>query len=263
LSGFAVFPAPIYLALTDACAGVRFEDVTAMTAALRFVKSPAEVALMREAARLSDVGMRAGVERIEPGVSEVEVVAAAEHAIRAAGAELSFVTVMGAGPRTAQTTFFPERRAMRQGELAVLDCGARIEGYHGDMCRTVVVGGAGEPERAMLAAVAASVEAAIAAARPGARVAEVTAAARGAVEEAGFGERWWGYYMPHGAGAAQHEPPDARTHGDMRLEPGMVMCIEPGIAVPGVGAVILEQMIHVTPTGAETLNELPLALWDR
>jgi Xaa-Pro aminopeptidase len=115
----------------------------------------------------------------------------------------------------------------------------------------------------MLAAVAASVEAAIAAARPGARVAEVTAAARGAVEEAGFGERWWGYYMPHGAGAAQHEPPDARTHGDMRLEPGMVMCIEPGIAVPGVGAVILEQMIHVTPAGAETLNELPLALWDR
>jgi Xaa-Pro aminopeptidase len=263
LSGFAVFPAPIYLALAAACPGVSFEDVTAVTAGLRFVKSPAEVALMREAARVSDAGMRAGVERIEPGVSEVEVVAAAEHAIRTAGAELSFVTVMGAGARTAQATFFAEPRPMRQGELAVLDCGARIEGYHGDMCRTVVVGTPGEPERAMLTAVAASVEAAIAAARPGTRVADVSAAARSAVDEAGFGEHWWGYYMPHGAGAAQHEPPDARAYGDMRLEAGMVLCIEPGIAVPGVGAVILEQMIHVTPAGAETLNELPLRLWDR
>jgi Xaa-Pro aminopeptidase len=262
LSSFAVFPAPVYLELASACPGVGFEDVTAVTAALRLVKSPAEVALLREAARISDAGMRAGVERMVEGASEFDVVAAAEHAIRLGGAELSFVTVMGAGPRTAQATFFPQRRAMRGGELAVLDCGARVEGYHGDMCRTVVIGRPDAGQRAMLEAVAAAVAAATRSARPGARVGDVSAAALSAVEAAGFGEHWWGYYMPHGAGAAQHEPPDAGADGELRLEPGMVMCIEPGITLPGVGAVILEQMIHVTQGGAETLNELPLALWD-
>jgi Xaa-Pro aminopeptidase len=263
LSGFALFPTPIYLALVEACPGVLFEDVTSVTAALRRVKSAAEVALLREAARVSDAGMRAGVERIEQGVSEFAVVAAAEYAIRQNGAELSFVTVMGAGPRTAQTTFFPARRAMGQGEFAVLDCGGRIEGYHGDMCRTVVVGRPDASQRQMLEAVAASVDAAITSARPGVSIADVSAAARNTVDDAGLGEFWWGYYMPHGAGTAQHEPPDARTDGELRLEAGMVLCIEPGIAVPDTGAVILEQMIHITPDGAETLNQLPLALWDR
>jgi len=262
LSGFEVFPAPVYLGLTDRCSGVRFEGVTAMVAALRLVKSPAEVALLREAARLSDAGMRAGVDRVRDGASEFEVVAAAEAAIRERGGELSFVTVMGAGPRTAQATFFPTGRPIRTGDLALLDCGARVHGYHGDMCRTVAVGGPTTEQRAMLDAVAAAVDAAIRAARPGARVGDVTAAARAGVDDAGFGESWWGYYMPHGTGAGQHETPDAVADRDLRLQPGMVLCIEPGITVPGVGAVILEQMIHITAGGAETLNELPLSVWD-
>jgi Xaa-Pro dipeptidase len=68
--------------------------------------------------------------------------------------------------------------------------------------------------------------------------------------------------MPHGTGTGQHEPPDPEDDRELRLEPGMVMCIEPGITVPNVGAVILEQMVHVTPGDAETLNELPTVLWD-
>jgi Xaa-Pro aminopeptidase len=114
----------------------------------------------------------------------------------------------------------------------------------------------------MLEAVEAAVGAAIAAARPGIPVGDVTAAAEQVVTEAGFGDHWWGYYMPHGAGTGQHEPPNGGADADMQLEAGMVLCVEPGVAVPGVGAVILEQMIHVTPTGADVLNNLPLALWD-
>jgi Xaa-Pro aminopeptidase len=261
VSGFAMFPASVYVSLTERCPGVSFADVTATVSALRLIKSPAEVALLREAARVSDLGMRAGVDQMRDGGSEFAVVAAAEHAIRANGGELSFVTVMGAGPRTAQSTFFPTDRPLQAGDLAVLDCGARIHGYHGDMCRTVVVGGAAEGrKRAMLDAVSASVQAATAAARPGALVRDLTAAAEIPVRDAGFGEHWWGYYMPHGTGTGQHEAPDTHADGDLPLEPGMVMCIEPGIAVPGIGAVILEQMVHVTASGAETLNQLALEL---
>ena len=68
--------------------------------------------------------------------------------------------------------------------------------------------------------------------------------------------------MPHGAGVGQHEPPHGRADAEMTLVPGMVLCIEPGVAVPGVGAVILEQMVHVTSDGAEVLNDLPLDMWD-
>ena len=240
------------------CPGVRFEDVTDVVTGLRLVKSPAEIELMREAARISDLGMRAGIDQIREGATEAAAAAAAEHAIRVTGADLSFVTVMGAGPRTAQSTFFPTARAMERGELAVLDCGARVAGYHGDMCRTVTVGPPSGRQRTMLGAVRAAVDAAVAAVRPGAPVGDVTGAAEAAVIEAGLGEYWWGYYMPHGAGVGQHEPPHGRADAEMTLVPGMVLCIEPGVAVPGVGAVILEQMVHVTTDGAEVLNDLPL-----
>jgi Xaa-Pro aminopeptidase len=258
LSGMEVFPAPVFVALTGGCPGVSFQGVTAMVEALRLVKSAAEIALLRAAAQATDLGMRAGLDQIRDGGSEHVVVAAAEHAIRRAGAEIAFATVMGAGPRTARATFFPSDRPMRRGDLAVLDCGARVAGYHGDMCRTVAVGGPDAVQGLMLAAVAASVHAATAAARPGARVADVNAAAYEAVASAGFGDSWWGAFMPHGTGTGQHEMPHALADAELALEPGMVLCIEPGIAVRDVGAVILEQMILVCEAGAETLTALPL-----
>lgn len=262
LSGMEVFPAPVFVALAGGCPDVSFEGVTAMVEALRLVKSEAEIALLRAAAQATDTGMRAGLDEVRDGGSEHAVVAAAEHAIRRAGAEIAFATVMGAGPRTAFATFFPSHRPMRRGDLAVLDCGARIEGYHGDMCRTVAIGGPDAVQRPMLEAVAESVRAATDAARPGARVADVNAAAHEAVRAAGFGDAWWGAFMPHGTGTGQHEMPHALADGELVLEPGMVMCIEPGIAVPDVGAVILEQMVLVGDAGAETLTALPLEMWD-
>ena len=262
LSGMEVFPAPVFVALAGGCPDVSFEGVTAMVEALRLVKSEAEIALLRAAAQATDPGMRAGLDEVRDGGSEHAVVAAAEHAIRRAGAEIAFATVMGAGPRTAFATFFPSHRPRRRGDLAVLDCGARIEGYHGDMCRTVAIGGPDAVQRPMLEAVAESVRAATDAARPGARVADVNAAAHEAVRAAGFGDAWWGAFMPHGTGTGQHEMPHALADGELALEPGMVMCIEPGIAVPDVGAVILEQMVLVGDAGAETLTALPLEMWD-
>ena len=132
---------------------------------------------------------------------------------------------------------------MRAGEAVVLDCGARVHGYHGDMCRTVAVG---EPppelERA-LEAVAAAVEAGTAAAQPGALVADLREAARGAVVAAGLGEAWWGEFMPHGAGTGQHEPPYGDRDPACELREGMVLCIEPGVLLPGTGGVVHEQMV--------------------
>ena len=261
VTGLRVLPAPLMEALRSAAPSLRLEDASALTTALRMVKSPAEVDVLSEAARISDLGMAAGLEAVHEGAREIEMAAAAEHAIRAAGAELSFTTVAGAGPRTALGTFLPGERPMQPGEAVVLDCGARVHGYHGDMCRTVAVG---EPPRELeraLEAVAAAVEAGTAAARPGATVRDLRTAARSAVEDAGLADAWWGEFMPHGAGTGQHEPPYGDRDPACELREGMVLCIEPGVLIPGVAGVVHEQMVAITETGADVLNALPLRMW--
>ena len=259
LTGMRLLPAAAMDALRAGAPGTRLDDASALTAGLRMRKSPAEVALLAEAARISDLGMAAGLEAVRDGAREIEMAAAAEHAIRAAGAELSFTTVAGAGPRTALGTFLPGDRPMAAGEVVLLDCGARVHGYHGDMCRTVAVG---EPppelERA-LEAVAAAVEAGTAAARPGALVGDLREAARGAVVAAGLGEAWWGEFMPHGAGTGQHEPPYGDRDTTCELSEGMVLCIEPGALLPGMGGVVHEQMVAITSNGARVLNRAAAA----
>jgi len=262
ISGLGVFPAPVYLALAAELEGYDLVDATQLTERQRSVKSPLELGMMREAARISDLGMRAGIEGAKAGATELEIAAHAESAIRFAGAEISFTTIVGSGPRTALTTFLPTGRRPETHDFVVLDCGARVNGYHGDMCRAIVIGGPNPEQRRMLEAVAAGVRAGGAAAHPGATVGSVHHAARNAVAAAGYGDAFWGYYMPHGAGAAQHEMPLGLAHEGMQLEAGMVLCIEPGLAISGVGGIVLEQMIHVSPEGPEVLNALPLELWE-
>lgn len=261
IAGMAVFPAPAYAAIAAALPAAELLDASSLTSALRMVKSEAELALMRAASEISDRAMAAGLEQIQVGKTEVDAAAAAEAVIRAAGAEPSFVTEMGAGPRTAYGTFLPGGNRFEQGQIAVLDCGARLHGYHGDMCRTVVVGGPDERQTAMLEAVEGAVTDAIAAIRPGVTVGHVRDVAAESIAAAGFADHWFDAFMPHGNGAGQHEPPNAKEHPDLELESGMVLCVEPGITVPGEGAVIIEQMIAVTDAGVEVLNGLPTDVW--
>lgn len=262
IGGFRSFPAPVYESLRLEHPAVSFVDWSHVLDRIKLVKSTTELELLRHAANITDAGMAAGIAAITPDAIEAEVAASAEYAIRRTGAELSFVTVMGAGVRTSGATFFPQNRKMVRGEYAILDCGARVNGYHGDMCRTVVVGGADEKQLDVLETVAEAVRAGTEAARPGATVGDVHNAAKAAVIEGGYGASWWGYYMPHGFGTAQHEAPFGAGDAATILERGMVLCIEPGILLAGEGAVILEQMVAVTASGAETMNKLPLDLWD-
>lgn len=261
VAGWSVFPVSPYLQICDAMPGVELVDASELTTTLRMVKSPQEIALMRQASRISDRAMAAGLAEIRAGNTEVAAAAAAEAVIRGAGAEPSFVTEMGAGPRTAYGTFLPGDAKFLNGQIAVLDCGARLQGYHGDMCRTVVVGGPDDRQASMLEAVERAVTEAIAAVRPGVTVGHIRDVAARSIVESGFGDYWFGDFMPHGNGAAQHEPPNAHEHPDVSLVTGMVLCIEPGITVPDEGAVIIEQMVVVTDDGAEVFNELATDVW--
>ena len=184
------------------------EDATALTTELRMVKSPAELEVLAEAARISDLGMAAGLAAVADGAREVEMAAAAEHAIRAAGAELSFTTVAGAGPRTALGTFLP---GDRRCEPATPSCSTAA--------------------RASTAITATCAARSPSATRPGARAGagggrgrrrgrhRGGTARRGRRRSARGGPRrrrrrrarraWWGEFMPHGAAPASTSHPTA------------------------------------------------------
>jgi Xaa-Pro aminopeptidase len=262
VSGLSFMPAPAYLAMVERLDGFEIVDATRITSLQRSVKSSAELELLREAARISDLAMREGLHRAAAGSTEMEMVAAAESVIRDHGAETAFTTVAGSGVRTALNTFLPTAREIAPGDLVVLDLGARVGGYHGDMCRAIVRGTPDAAQRRLLETARDAVNAGIAVMRPGVRVGDVHEAARDAARHAGLGDGFWGYYMPHGIGAGQHEMPLGLADGDHELREGTVVCVEPGITLPGVGGVVLEQMVAVTTDGAEVLNSLPLELWD-
>jgi Xaa-Pro aminopeptidase len=262
IAGLDVFPAPAYMAISVAAPRADLVDASDLTAHLRMVKSPAELELLRAASHISDRAMEAGLAEIRAGNTEVQVAAAAEAVIRGAGAEPSFVTEMGSGPRTAYGTFLPGANVFKNGDLAVLDCGARLHGYHGDMCRTVVVGGPDERQERMLEAVERAVTSSVAAVRPGVTVGHIRDVAAASIADAGYADSWFDAFMPHGNGAGQHEAPNAKEHPDLELQSGMVLCIEPGITIAGEGAVIIEQMIAVSDDGAEVLNQLPTNMWN-
>jgi Xaa-Pro aminopeptidase len=262
IAGLAVFPALAYMAIAAAAPRAELVDASDLTANLRMVKSPVELELLRAASRISDRAMQAGLAEIRAGNTEMQAAAAAEAVIRAAGAEPSFVTEMGAGPRTAYGTFLPGANVFKDGDLAVLDCGARLHGYHGDMCRTVVVGTPDGRQQKMLEAVERAVTESIGAIRPGVTVGHIRDVAAASIADAGYADSWFDAFMPHGNGAGQHESPNAKEHPDLELQSGMVLCIEPGITISGEGAVIIEQMIAVTDDGAEVLNQLPTNMWN-
>ena len=261
ITGMGVFPAPVHQALVAALPGVAFDDAGPMLDAIKLVKSEAEIALLREASRISDDGHARGPGHGRRGRPGDRGGGRGRARDPPDGRGALVRDRHGRRPADRRRDVLPRRRPMRAGEYVVLDCGARVEGYHGDMCRTVVVGPPSAEQRRVLEAVERCVHAAIGAARPGATVREVHEAARDSVVASGLGDHWWGYYMPHGAGTGRRELPAGLDDADLVLAPGMVMCIEPGVALPGVGGVILEQMVAIGPSGAEALNALPLDLW--
>ena len=141
ISGWSFFPAPTYVGLTAAFPDVTFSDETDILTRLRAVKSEAELALIRAACRVTDRAMRAALEATHEGVTEVEIAAAADAVIRTSGAEPSFIYEVGSGTRTATGISVPTDRRIARGELVMIDVGGMFDGYHGDMARTLVIGG--------------------------------------------------------------------------------------------------------------------------
>jgi methionyl aminopeptidase len=202
-------------------------------------KGPEELDKMRRAGRVVGETLEILKGAVRPGVTTIELDEIAEREIRARGAIPSFKGYRGF-PATLCTSInneivhgIPAKRALKEGDLIKLDCGAIVEGYHGDSAVTLPVGEVSEDALKLIETTERSLQAGIAEAKPGNRIHDIGAAVQTTAEGAGFSVVR--EYVGHGVGRALHEDPPVPNYGKpgtgLRLEPGLVIAIEPMVNV--------------------------------
>jgi Xaa-Pro dipeptidase len=240
-------------AVRDATGAREPVDVGAAVLGMRSVKSGAELELLARAALLTDAVTGEVFSSLRPGQTELEVASLIQQLVYAAGAGLAFESIVQFGPNSALPHGRPSSRALQAGDLVLLDLGAAWGGYRGDITRVGVAGEASAEQRAVYDAVLEGHDRALEAVKAGVTAGEVDAAARKAIEAAGFGDRFV-HRVGHGLGLEAHEAPSLDPGSDLVLEEGMVVTIEPGVYLPGLGGVRIEDDVVVEAGGARLLT---------
>jgi Xaa-Pro aminopeptidase len=233
---------------------VRWTEAAGLVWALRGVKDPQELSVMREAADLASQVFSDVLPLIRPGMLENELAAEIEYAMRRRGATgPSFETIVASGPRSALPHARPTLKPIGKNELVVLDLGAILRGYCSDMTRTVFVGKASRRVRQWYRAVLEAQLAAIRAVRAGITAGEVDSAARRILHRHRLA-RFFTHSTGHGLGIEVHEPPRLGRGEKTKLAAGNVVTIEPGVYVEGAGGIRIEDDVVVTAAGSEVLT---------
>ena len=240
-----------------ASGGLQLVPVTGVVEALRAVKDADEVEKIRRAALAADRAFEALTAETWVGHSEKEIAWRMRTLLHAHGADdLSFETAIASGPNGAKPHVAPTDDTIEANTLVVADWGARLGGYCSDCTRTLATG---EPPKELRRAYEVCLEAqlaAVAGIRPGQTGAEADKIARDVITAAGFGEQF-GHGLGHGVGMAIHEAPRLAQESQDVLAPGQIVTIEPGIYLPALGGVRIEDLAVVTETGVELLNGFP------
>jgi Xaa-Pro aminopeptidase len=221
---------------------------------LRTVKDPSELELLGTACRISCQAIADVLSLIRPGLTERKLAAALEARMAELGAERpAFDTIVASGPNGAIPHHAPTDRPMRRGDLITMDFGARYGGYHADMTRTVALGEPAGWQREIYDLVAAAQRSGLDAARPDADVADVDAAARDLIRDAGHGDHF-GHGLGHGVGLEVHEAPMIGYGRTGKLASRVPVTIEPGVYLPGRGGVRIEDVLVVGVGGTGLLT---------
>lgn len=233
---------------------IELVDVRALTAELRIIKAEEEIACIRRAADVASRVMDKVRQEIRPGVREAELASWTGYLIVKEGAEgPSFEPFMMSGENAWLPQRVASQKVLQEGELVLLDMGAIVEGYCSDITRTFAVGDISQEQKRVFQIAWKAQQAAIEAVRPGVHAFEVDAAAREVVEAGGLGG-YFPHLTGHGMGISIHEAPVLDRGVDTVLQPGMVVTVEPGVYLPGVGAARVEDMVLVTTSGCELLT---------
>lgn len=244
-----------FLQFTDALDDrITLRAVDGVISSLRVVKDAAEIAAITRAAELLEGAYELVASCGLAGRREGDVAWMIERHLREAGASsLSFPSIVAGGQNGAYPHHTPSSDEIPDGTLVTVDIGCVVDGYCSDCTRTFAVGDPGPELRAAYELTLRAQIAALDAVRPGANGRDVDAVARDIITDAGHGDHF-GHGLGHGVGMNVHEAPRlARTSDDV-LEPGMVVTVEPGIYLPGIGGVRIEDLVIVTEGAPQVLT---------
>ena len=221
---------------------------------LRALKEPAELIVIREAAEIISEVFRRIIRKIRPGITELAIAAEIEHEIkRRGGSGPSFETIVAFGARSAWAHARPTSKPLRKNELVVLDQGAILRGYCSDMTRTVHLGRASQRVRSLYSAVLEAQAAGKQSIRPGVTAGDVDRATRSSLKRSKL-DRYFTHSTGHGLGLEVHELPRLGKGDPAVLQEGMVLTVEPGVYLEGLGGIRIEDDVVVTAKGAVDLT---------
>jgi Xaa-Pro dipeptidase len=238
----------------------RFVSAEEKLRKLRMIKDQNELKIIEEACALADYAVEVGVSEIKEGKTELEILSAIEFSLKKKGVtEMSFATMVLTGANAASPHGTPGLTKIKKGDLVLFDLGVVVDRYCSDITRTVAYGDIIEKQKEIYDTVLQAQLAAISASKPGALASKVDLAARNIISEAGYGE-YFPHRLGHGLGISVHEYPSMTETNPLELEEGMVYTIEPGIYVPDVAGVRIEDDVYVTADGVKVLTKFPKEL---
>ncbi len=249
-----------YEQLQEKLSRTRWESASCTILNLRAVKDEQEQAFTRHAAMLADKAFEHVLPMIRPGISELDVALELEWHMRKNGASAaSFPIVCASGVRSAMPHGVATEKKLETGDFLTMDFGCLYHGYASDMTRTVVLGKASDEQKRIYNTVLKAQETALAAVSAGKTGKEIDAVARTIIADGGYGP-YFGHALGHGTGLEIHERPVLSPKTEDVLTIGMLVTVEPGIYVPDLGGVRIEDLVIVTKESCENLTHSTKAL---
>lgn len=228
--------------------------VSGLVEDLRLIKTADELSIMKQAAKIADDAFEHIQAYIKPGVKEIDISNELEFFMRKQGAaSSSFDIIVASGKRSALPHGVASDKGISSGELVTLDYGALYNGYCSDITRTFAVGEISDELKKIYDTVLEANLRGVDGIKPGITGKEADALTRDYIKEEGYGDHF-GHSTGHGLGLEVHEGPGLSHKTDRKLATGMVVTVEPGIYVPGVGGCRIEDDIVITETGNERLT---------
>ena len=236
---------------------------------LRAIKSPREIQKMRQASQISGQAIKAAMDASQAGASEFQVAALAHQVMFALGAEgLAFDSAVVAGPRAGLKHGYPSGRLMQEGDMVFLDMAAKVDGYHADLSRTIVVGEPDDYQLRMLVTAEKMFEVWMQKGGPGVAVRDLQRECAKLAADAGFEEEHQPLGWGHGLGVSLFELPyiggpegPEGGGGGTVLEEGNIFALEPMLVKLGLGTAVVEDTMLITHDGIEALSGLPTKIY--
>jgi Xaa-Pro aminopeptidase len=249
-----------YNELKKSLPGVKLEPLSSGVADIAIRKLPAEIESMKAAARIGDKALKALMPQIKSPITEAGLARALDCLCVEFGSEKpAFDTIVLFGERSALPHGRPGDRKLCEGDLVLIDFGCTVDGFCSDMTRTFVYGAASDGQRAIYNAVLRAQRCASLAARAGMKCCELDGVARSSIADSGYAE-FFGHGTGHGVGLRIHEKPQVSKNVETVLPENCVVTVEPGVYIPGLGGVRIEDMAVLQKGGSTALTHSPRKL---